>query len=258
MSWLPSDHMQQLQTILWVPLDCVQQYNCIMIDGVNYMCYVVGEPVTLVYNPAEMQHSQAGTYHSIASKLCTEDWAEGSTASGNSGNTLETRSDSQSEVGEDDKHTTVMIRNIPQDISRARLLDMLDNKGLLKYLDFLYMPRSFKDNFRPFGYVFMNFTTHEYAVKAKNILMGFENWQSSEKIIQPCDTQWARPLQGLDAHLQRYRNSPVMSESVPDECKPILLREGLRVPFPPPTKQLRGPRRRELCTGVEVCAVAPS
>jgi hypothetical protein len=63
-------------------------------------------------------------------------------------------------------------------------------------------------------------------------------------LIKPFETHWGHPLQGLDAHVQRYRNSPVMSESVPDECKPLLLQDGLRVPFPLPTKQLRTPRRR--------------
>jgi phosphatidylglycerophosphate synthase len=51
---------------------------------------------------------------------------------------------------------------------------------------------------------------------------------------------------GLGAHIERYRNSPVMHESVPDEYKPAMYTRGVRVPFPPPTKNLRMPRIRKL------------
>ena len=38
---------------------------------------------------------------------------------------------------------------------------------------------------------------------------------------------WSHPYQGLDAHIERYRNSPVMHEDVPDEYKPM---SGPRIP----------------------------
>ena len=37
---------------------------------------------------------------------------------------------------------------------------------------------------------------------------------SSQKVCEVC---WGNPLQGLGAHIVRYRNSPVMHQSVPDE-----------------------------------------
>lgn len=39
--------------------------------------------------------------------------------------------------------------------------------------------------------------------------------------------------------MERYRNSPVMHESVPDEYKPVILQNGLRVNFPEPSKAPR-------------------
>jgi hypothetical protein len=42
----------------------------------------------------------------------------------------------------------------------------------------------------------------------------------------------------LRNQVELYRNSPVMHHSVPDACKPILLRNGVRIPFPAPTARL--------------------
>lgn len=46
----------------------------------------------------------------------------------------------------------------------------------------------------------------------------------------------------------RYRDSPIMHGSVPDEFKPVIFEAGTgrRVDFPEPTKKLRAPRRRPL------------
>jgi len=51
--------------------------------------------------------------------------------------------------------------------------------------------------------------------------------------------------QGLNENIARYRNSPLMSEDVPAFYKPVLLEDGVRSPFPEPTKQLRTLRRRK-------------
>ena len=47
---------------------------------------------------------------------------------------------------------------------------------------------------------------------------------------QPCVASWSR-VQGLGANIKQYRNRPVMHELVPDECKPVLLWNGLRRAF---------------------------
>lgn len=53
---------------------------------------------------------------------------------------------------------------------------------------------------------------------------------------------WGGPHQGLEAHVERYRNSPVMHEDVPDTFKPVLFANGVRISFPLPTRKLRAPR----------------
>jgi len=140
-----------------------------------------------------------------------------------------------------DEMTTVMLRNIPNDYTRAMLLELLDSIGLAARYDFLYLPIDFHRG-SSLGYAFVNFNRHEDAVLGKSRLHGFTDWKvSSQKV---CEVIWGEPLQGQSAHVERYRSSPVMHNDVPDEFKPILFQDGVRAPFPPPTKRLRPPRSK--------------
>jgi hypothetical protein len=142
---------------------------------------------------------------------------------------------------ENDDRTTLMFRNLPNDYTRTQFLDMLDSEGFNGYYSFVYLPTDFK-NFAGFGYAFVNFAKHEGAVKAKQYFQGFKQWKVPSRKV--CDVVWSGPVQGLSAHTERYRNSPVMHDSVPDEYKPLVFVDGVRVPFPPPTRRIRPPRVR--------------
>merc|ERR1712130_180790 len=90
------------------------------------------------------------------------------------------------------------------------------------------------------GYAFVDFVSTQEADRFFQVFQGFEGWGlASEKVGEVC---WGQPLQGLDKHIDRYRNSPVMHSSVPEEHKPMLFRDGMRIPFPEPTKRVRAPR----------------
>eukprot|EP00971_Amphidinium_carterae_P152300 3018381-Amphidinium_carterae.1 len=81
--------------------------------------------------------------------------------------------------------------------------------------------------------------SHESAVRLKETLDGFKDWAfDSQKV---CEAVWASPHQGLAPNIERYRNSPVMHDSVSDEFKPLLFKAGTRVAFPRPTKAIRAP-----------------
>lgn len=144
---------------------------------------------------------------------------------------------------ENDDRTTLMFRNFPNNYTRKALLDMLDTEGFNGAYRFVYLPTDFK-NFAGFGYAFVNFVTNDAAVRAKTHFQDFARWTVPSRKV--CDVVWSGEVQGLEAHLERYRNSPVMHESVPDEYKPVLFVNGRRVPFPPPTKRIRPPRVRHL------------
>jgi len=135
--------------------------------------------------------------------------------------------------------TTVMLRNLPNNYSRAMLLKLLDGEGFGGQYDFVYLPMDFKSH-ASLGYAFVNLLSSETAARLWEAFEGFNRWVvPSQKV---CSVSWSRPYQGITAHTERYRNSPVMHEDVPPEYKPMVFQDGKPVPFPPPTKKLRAPR----------------
>merc|ERR1719401_3067065 len=133
----------------------------------------------------------------------------------------------------------LLISSHANDYSRDMLLELMNGEGFQGTYDFLYMPMDFHRR-AGLGYAFVNLVTHEDAIKVRQHFDGFTNWiVNSQKI---CEVAWGEPLQGLAAHVDRFRNSPVMHEDVPDEYKPALFKSGVRSPFPVPTKRIRAPR----------------
>lgn len=144
---------------------------------------------------------------------------------------------SSPEFGSED-HTTVMLRNVPNNYSRAMLMEMLDNEGFTSQYNFFYLPIDFKSG-ASLGYAFVNLVSASAVQQFWKTFNGFSNWVlPSQKV---CEVTWSTPYQGLAAHLERYRNSPLMHDAVPDEYKPVLLVDGVRTEFPPPTKKVRAP-----------------
>jgi len=137
--------------------------------------------------------------------------------------------------------TTVMLRNLPNNYSRAVLLAMLDDEGFAGTYDFLYLPIDFKSR-ACLGYAFINFVHSSIVPKFWRTFEGFTKWIFPSKKV--CGVSWSGPHQGLEAHIERYRNSPVMHSSVPDEYQPVLFEHGVRKLFPPSTKLPRAPRIR--------------
>lgn len=143
--------------------------------------------------------------------------------------------------------TTCMMRNLPNFYTRERLLLLLDNFGFAGKYNFLYVPMDFNSDVN-LGYAFINMMTPEDAVELQNCFQGFTDWVVADNATtfsdctKVCEVVWSDSLQGLTAHVERYRNSPVMHESVADSSRPLLFVDGQRVPFPAPTKKIRAPR----------------
>lgn len=139
------------------------------------------------------------------------------------------------------ERTTTMLRNLPSEYDRSELLRLLNREGFAGLYDFVYLPMDFRSNVC-FGYGFINFVSSTAAEQFRQHFEGFSNWSvPSDKIAE---VSWSDPIQGLEAHIERYRNSPLMHEAVPDMYKPVLLNNGIRINFPPPSKKLRAPRVR--------------
>jgi hypothetical protein len=141
-----------------------------------------------------------------------------------------------------EKQTTVMIRNIPNNVTRADLLNVLIGAGFQGLFDFLYLPMDFKKNSNV-GYAFVNLVSEEAADQIYAAFEGFTGWgYNSHKVTE---IVWGN-MHGLQAHIERYRNSPVMHPDVPDEHKPLVFSNGQPYEFPAPTKRLRAPRKQEM------------
>lgn len=135
--------------------------------------------------------------------------------------------------------TTVMMKNIPNNYTRSMLIEMIENEGFSGRYDFLYLPMDF-GRWANLGYAFVNLVDASSTAAFWRTFNGFARWVIPTTKV--CVLGWSGTHQGLKAHIERYRNSPVMHGSVPDECKPILFSNGIRRAFPPPTKQLKPPQ----------------
>lgn len=146
----------------------------------------------------------------------------------------------QREVSCESEWTTLMLRNLPTKYTREDLLKLLHYFGFMGKFNFLYFPMDFETR-GALGYAFVNMESPEDAAEFWLCMDGFSNW--SLPCSKVCSVSWSQPLQGLEANVARYRNSPLMHELVPDTFRPMLFAEGKRIAFPPPTRKVREPRK---------------
>lgn len=131
-------------------------------------------------------------------------------------------------------NTTVMFRNLCKHLTQADLVAKLCEVGYRGLFDFVYMPMNLRESGN-FGYTFVNFVNHAAAARAMSRTDFYG--AASDWICTWSDCQ------GLNANVERYRNSPLMHHSVPEECKPGMYNDhGTRVPFPASTKYISKPR----------------
>lgn len=140
--------------------------------------------------------------------------------------------------------TTVILRNLPEECTISILLETLDIEGFAGAYDFVYVPRDFTSGASCL-YALINLTDHALSAQFVQHFQGFNKWAVPGDASQECtEASWSTTQQGLEAHIQRYRNSPVMHAGVSDQCKPVLFRKGRQIAFPPPTVRIKAPRVR--------------
>lgn len=144
----------------------------------------------------------------------------------------------ETQSGKGKQRTTVMLRNLPNNYTREMFLQMLDEHGLVGKYDFAYLPCDFYRDAN-LGYAFVNMVDGKAVDELWKIFHGFSDWALPTAKV--CEVSWSGPHQGFKAHVERYRNSPVMHRYVPDEYKPVIFKNGVRKPFPRPTKKVKAP-----------------
>merc|ERR1719401_269384 len=125
------------------------------------------------------------------------------------------------------------MRDIPKNYTRAMLLELLHEEGFYGTFDFVYLPIDLKKK-RGLGYAFINFVDHYMALLFSYHFSGFSCWIATSGKV--CQVTWNDRIQGLEAHVERYRNSAIMHESVPEEYKPTVFSNGEPLRFPAPTR----------------------
>lgn len=135
--------------------------------------------------------------------------------------------------------TTVMLRNLPSCFTRSMLVEFLDSQGFAGRYDFAYLPLSF-DTLASLTHAFLNMITSHDAERVRARLEGFTNWAVPSDSV--CNVLWNDKHQGLAPLIERYRNSPVMHQNVPEDCKPMLFHSGKHVQFPSPTQRIKAPK----------------
>jgi len=136
-------------------------------------------------------------------------------------------------------NTTLMLRGLPEMCTRDVLLRLLDHLGFAGEYDLVYVPVNFATEVG-LRYAFVNAVSPASARRLWACFDGFQAWPMLCE--ETCTVCWSDPHQGVTAHVERYRNSPVMHESVPESWKPALFQRGLRVPFPAPTRAIKAPK----------------
>lgn len=133
--------------------------------------------------------------------------------------------------------TTVMLRNIPQKYDRETLMDVLNKTGFAGSFDFFYLPIDFSTT-NSVGYAFINFVSESEQARFRAAYVGKKLSEESPKVCEVCDAK----LQGKAKNVDFYRNSTVMG--MDEKYHPVLIENGMRVPFPKPTRPIGPVQRR--------------
>eukprot|EP00439_Symbiodinium_sp_Y106_P020048 s308_g2.t1 len=145
------------------------------------------------------------------------------------------------------------VGRLPLQFNRQRLCDAFDAQGRFgEKIDFVYLPLCFAEK-KSLGYAFVNCINHDVARNVWNCFDGFR-WGID---ADPASVCWSQRHQGLRQAIAYYRNSNVMHQMVPDECRPVIFSDGRRIAFPSATKKLTPPKKaRRAAEGHDLLTLA--
>lgn len=128
------------------------------------------------------------------------------------------------------KPTTLLLDNLPVEVTQEGFLEVLDKEGFSGFYDFVFLetdPYTGKGN----RAAVVNLIRHEYGLTLAARLHGRTCW--GEGIITDgCEVQWASAQQGLEANVEQYRHHPANDLSMPEQFRPSVFSKGWPVPFP--------------------------
>lgn len=137
--------------------------------------------------------------------------------------------------------TTLLLGNLPPELTQLDLLSVMDRLGFSGFYDFVFLPMDLKTG-KNQGPAIVNITRHAFAVTLATHMHEFSDWGVGDNKSQ-CSVKWSLPMQGLIEHVEAYRNHQAMHDSVPNACRPMLFVNGWQAVFPEPNAPLRSIRR---------------
>ena len=129
--------------------------------------------------------------------------------------------------------TTMMLKNVPNKLTRAQLIRELETHLAPGSFDYVYVPIDFCTRHN-YGYLFVNLT-HPSLVR--RFFVSFSGCRFSEvKSTKQCEVVYAR-VQGLQANVNRLINSPILSSyastvAPDDSALPLVFFKGRTIFFP--------------------------
>eukprot|EP00928_Gymnodinium_smaydae_P006274 TRINITY_DN12202_c0_g1_i1.p1 TRINITY_DN12202_c0_g1~~TRINITY_DN12202_c0_g1_i1.p1 ORF type:complete len:385 (+),score=48.17 TRINITY_DN12202_c0_g1_i1:68-1222(+) len=127
--------------------------------------------------------------------------------------------------------TTVVLVNVPFDFTGPLLLRTINAEGFGDMYDFIHVPADFGAQGCS-GFAVVNLLNPTIAQKFLTVFNKFSGWPIKSKSV--CQAIWAKKYQGLQANIDRYRNSAMLLGNLTDDYKPQLFENGAQVQFPAP------------------------
>jgi RNA exonuclease 4 len=165
-----------------------------------------------------------------------------------------TRSSGASDCGKDlvepVAFTTVTLNNLPLGCRLHNVVATLDIEGFCGEYNFVYVPVRLETD-SPTGSAQVNLLDHATALRFRKHFEGFARWvqrgddwqlegATASDTKAGCCTCVAQSPQGINALIEKYRNSPLMLGQyghVPEGAKPAVFANGAQIPFPAPKQQ---------------------
>lgn len=114
-----------------------------------------------------------------------------------------------SSTQKEDLRTTVIFQNLPRDLSQGEFKQLLDFNGFAGWYDYVYMPVDVGQHAVLLGFAFVNLVMPAIV---EEFWKFFDGCRIGDKV---CRLKWSR-FQGLDCHVQLFRNSLMMRKDIDD------------------------------------------
>jgi hypothetical protein len=123
--------------------------------------------------------------------------------------------------------TTLIIRQLGRNNGVEQFMKLLNHAGFAAQYDFVYVPRHFTQG-SSIGFAVLNFVDRTLALEAfSKIAAGALTWNGTTLTVE-----WSETMHGLSALIEKYRSNKVMKEGMPKSFQPVVLSNGIRIPYP--------------------------